>query len=66
MAEIKVAVTAKLICAFGFAYANCLFTYEAAHLLDKYTTVHYVLIRFELLGTSCIYMDFFLQNVSLH
>ena len=26
------AVTAKLICTFGFAYADCWFSHEAAHL----------------------------------
>ena len=34
-ALISFAVTAKLICAFGFAYADCWFSYEAAHLLLK-------------------------------
>ena len=28
---ISFAVTAKLICAFGFAYADCWFSHEAAH-----------------------------------
>ena len=32
-ALISFAVTAKLICAFVFAYANCWFSHEAAHLL---------------------------------
>ena len=31
------AITAKLICAFVFAYADCLFSYAAAHLLNKIT-----------------------------
>ena len=30
---ISIAVTAKLICAFVFAYANCWFSHEVAHLL---------------------------------
>ena len=30
-ALISFVVTAKLICAFVFAYANCLFFHEAAH-----------------------------------
>ena len=30
---ISFAVTAKLICAFGFAYADGLFSHEAAHVL---------------------------------
>ena len=32
-ALISFAVTAKLICAFGFAYADCLFSHEVVHLL---------------------------------
>ena len=31
-ALISFAVTAKLICAFVFAYANCWFSHEAAHI----------------------------------
>ena len=31
-ALISFAVTAKLICAFVFAYADCWFSHEAAHL----------------------------------
>ena len=31
------AITAKLICAFVFAYADCLFSYAGAHLLSKIT-----------------------------
>ena len=30
-ALISFAVTAKLICAFGFAYADCWFSHEAVH-----------------------------------
>ena len=30
--DISFAVTAKLICVFVFAYADCWFSYEAAHL----------------------------------
>ena len=32
-ALISFAVTAKLICVFSFAYADCWFSHEAAHLL---------------------------------
>ena len=32
---ISLAVTAKLICVFVFAYANCWFCHEAAHILNK-------------------------------
>ena len=32
-ALISFAVTAKLICVFVFAYADCLFTHEAAQLI---------------------------------
>ena len=32
-ALISFAVTAKLICAFVFAYANCLFSHGAAHII---------------------------------
>ena len=32
-ALISFTVTAKLICAFVFAYADCLFSHDAAHLL---------------------------------
>ena len=32
---ISFAVTAKLICAFVFAYADCWFSHEAAHILIK-------------------------------
>ena len=31
-AQISLAVAAKLICAFGFAYANCWFSDAAAHI----------------------------------
>ena len=31
-ALISFAVTAKLICSFGFAYADCWFSHEVAHL----------------------------------
>ena len=34
-ALIIVAITAKLICVFVFAYANCLFSNEAAQLLNQ-------------------------------
>ena len=34
-ALISFAVTSKLICAFVFAYADCWFSHEAAHLLLK-------------------------------
>ena len=33
MVNAKEAVTAKLICAFVFAYADCWFSYEAAQIL---------------------------------
>ena len=33
-ALISFAVTAKLICVFVFAYADCWFSHEAAHLFD--------------------------------
>ena len=32
---ISFVVTVKLICVFVFAYANCWFSHEAAHLLDR-------------------------------
>ena len=32
MAQISFAVTAKLVCAFVFAYANCWFSYAAAQI----------------------------------
>ena len=35
MALISFAVTAKLICAFVFAYADCWFSHAAAHLIFK-------------------------------
>ena len=35
-ALISFAVTAKLICAFVFAYADCLFSHEAAHFFELY------------------------------
>ena len=34
MALISFAVTAKLICAFVFAYADCWFSHGAAHILE--------------------------------
>ena len=34
-ALISFAVTAKLICVFDFAYANCWFSHEVAHLLIR-------------------------------
>ena len=34
-ALISFAVTAKLICAFVFAYADCWFSHEAAHLVFR-------------------------------
>ena len=34
-ALISFAVTAKLICAFVFAYADCWFPHAAAHLFEK-------------------------------
>ena len=33
-ALISFVVTAKLICAFGFAYADCWFSHDAAHLFS--------------------------------
>ena len=33
-ALISFAVTAKLICVFVFAYADCWFSHEAAHIFD--------------------------------
>ena len=38
-ALISFAVTTKLICVFVFAYADCWFSHEAAHLLYKYLVV---------------------------
>ena len=35
-ALISFAVTAKLICAFVFAYADCWFSHGAAHILIKF------------------------------
>ena len=35
MALISFAVTAKLICVFVFAYADCWFSHEAAHILTE-------------------------------
>ena len=34
-AQISSAVTAKLICAFVFAYAKCLFSHDATHISNK-------------------------------
>ena len=34
--QISFAVAAKLICAFGFAYADCWFTHEAGHTLNMF------------------------------
>ena len=39
-ALISLAVTAKLICAFGFAYVACWFSHEVAHLIDEEKTSH--------------------------
>ena len=38
-AQISFAVTAKLICVFVFAYADCLFSHEAAQVKDWPSTV---------------------------
>ena len=38
-ALISFAVTAKLICAFVFAYADCLFSHEAAHMVELTETI---------------------------
>ena len=42
-ALISFAVTAKLICAFVFAYADCWFSHGAAHLLHRQYDVHVVM-----------------------
>ena len=36
---ISFAVTAKLICVFVFAYADCWFSHEAAHLINMFPVV---------------------------
>ena len=41
-ALISFAVTAKLICAFGFAYADCWFSHEVAHILQPPLTCNQV------------------------
>ena len=54
-ALISFAVTAKLICVFGFAYAECWFSHEAAQLLG----FHYIfffsffIILFYYFNNSC-------------
>ena len=42
-ALISFAVTAKLICVFVFAYADCWFSHEAAHLLHDIRLIIYAL-----------------------
>ena len=38
-ALISFAVTAKLICVFVFAYANCWFSHDAAHIIHVLTCI---------------------------
>ena len=59
-ALISFTVTAKLICTFGFAYADCWFSHEAAHILNKSENAsHYSQVL-----TLIITQDFILlQNI---
>ena len=63
-ALISFAVTAKLICALGFVYADCWFSHEAAHLfLIKDLDHHHMLVRF---GTFIFYIfDYFPLQVTV-
>ena len=51
-ALISFAVTAKLICVFVFAYADCWFSHEAAHLLNRMQAFVYKL-KMELKFKNC-------------
>ena len=42
---ISFAVTAKLICAFVFAYADCWFSHEAAHLFTTLVNLQYIYLQ---------------------
>ena len=44
---ISFVVTAKLICVFVFAYADCWFSHEAAHLMKKGSNARYTIIIME-------------------
>ena len=55
-ALISFAVTAKLICAFVFAYADCWFSHEAAHLM----TLNFIsVLSFIMKTCSCNMQGFF-------
>ena len=43
MALISFAVTAKLVCVFVFAYADCCFSHEAAHLFLSFIKIFDIL-----------------------
>ena len=42
---ISFAVTAKLICTFGFAYADCWFSHEEAHLKKWVKNVKHITVN---------------------
>ena len=73
-ALISFAVTAKLICAFVFAYADCWFSHEAAHLVastssfmairsDVYT---YFILKMKYLWANRIAPDGMPRSVASH
>ena len=45
---ISFAVTAKLICVFVFAYADCWFSHEAAQIFRKYMLINFRIITDEM------------------
>ena len=42
---ISFAVTAKLICAFGFAFADCWFSHEVAHMFSESLEIYHNMIK---------------------
>ena len=58
-ALISFAVTAKLICAFVFTYADCLFSHEEAHLVTSQTTSYGTS---QIMLTSQLYLNMFTKD----
>ena len=56
-ALISFAVTAKLICAFVFAYADCWFSHEAAQILNEINSCLTIVLDFIAQGKSCTVLN---------
>ena len=68
MALISFAVTAKLIliCVFVFAYADCWFSHEAAHIAPSLVTSHLMSISKNLNSLKSPLVEDFLRKLSLY